>query len=151
MDKIVRDIRFYGFATFLSLVLTVQSFRYDYASSQLPRFLSLCMLVLSFLACVGLIRRRRHSNTAPTDTEGRVQTALSKVPLIVFCMTGAYIAAIMYLGYFSASVLFFFGSMAYFGQRRPWVMALASALFLGVAYLLFVHFLGLRLPQGLLW
>ncbi len=42
-------------------------------------------------------------------------------------------------------------SMFFFGERRPLPIAAAVLVFLAVIYALFVSFLGLRLPEGILF
>ncbi len=70
---------------------------------------------------------------------------------MVFAVTAAYVFAVNYAGYFVSTVVFMFLAMFLFGERRILPMAGATAVFLGVVYALFVSFLGLRLPEGILF
>ena len=69
----------------------------------------------------------------------------------VFLTTSLYVLAIDSIGYFLATAAFLMGAMALFGNRRLAVMASVTACFLAVIYALFVLFMGVRLPQGLLF
>ena len=56
-----------------------------------------------------------------------------------------------YIGYFVSTVVYMALSMFFFGERRPLPIAAAVIIFLAVIYALFVSFLGLRLPEGVLF
>ena len=51
----------------------------------------------------------------------------------------------------SATTVYMLVMMFLFGERRIIPMGAAVAVFLIVIYALFVHFLGLRLPEGILF
>jgi len=57
----------------------------------------------------------------------------------------------MYIGYFVSSIIFLVGTMSVFGKQSLFTKTIATAGFLLVVYALFVSFLGLRLPEGLLF
>ncbi len=74
-----------------------------------------------------------------------------KAPVLVFSLTIAYLAGIMYIGYFVSNTIFLIGTMSIFGRQGLFTKTIATAGFLLVVYALFVSFLGLRLPEGLLF
>ncbi|HCL87571.1 tripartite tricarboxylate transporter TctB family protein [Pulveribacter sp.] len=131
----------------LSAALLAQSFQYPAESSQFPRFLMGVQLLFSLVFLVQ--HWRLPLEAAP---QGQPGVLASLVPALkVFLVTSLYILAIDYLGYFVATAAFLLGSMALFGNRRLPVMALVTACFLALTYALFVAFMGVRLPQGLLF
>ena len=75
----------------------------------------------------------------------------AKLPVTVFVSTAAYLFCIGYVGYFVSTVIYMSASMFFFGERRPLPIAAAVLVFLAVIYALFVSFLGLRLPEGILF
>jgi len=131
----------------ISLLLLMTSFTYPRESSDFPRFLCGLMVVFSLLILIKTLRLP--VGTKETYT-GNIWGRL-KIPAIVFFVTIAYVVGIMYIGYFVSSVIFFIGSMSVFGREKLLPKAIATAGFLIVVYALFVSFLGIRLPQGLLF
>lgn len=138
----------------LSAWLVIQSFRYPGDSSQFPRFLSSLMLILSIALLLRTLRKRPQEPLACcNDSEATKPDEGSRfrlpVSVTVFLSIIAYILAIQYLGYLVATALFMLGSMWFFGQRRVLVSLAATVLFMALVYVMFVHFFGLRLPEGL--
>ena len=136
----------------LSTWLVIQSFRYPGDSSQFPRFLSGMMLILSIVLLLRTLARRPAADCGDAkvaEPEGGTRPRFP-ISVSVFLSIIAYILAIQYLGYLVATALFMLGSMWFFGQRRILLSLAATALFMALVYVLFVHFFGLRLPEGLL-
>ena len=131
----------------ISLILLVTSFTYPRESSDFPRFLCGLMVLFSLLILIKTLRLP--SGTEKTEADN-IWSRL-KIPSIIFSLTIAYMVGIMYVGYFVSSVVFFIGSMSVFGREKLMPKAIATAGFLIVVYALFVSFLGIRLPQGLLF
>lgn len=131
----------------ISLLLLLTSFTYPPESSVFPKFLCSLMLLFSLLILVKALRLPAGSGD---NNKGDIIVRL-KVPAIVFSLTIAYIAGIMYIGYFVSSIIFLIGAMTVFGKQRFLAKTIATAGFLIVVYALFVSFLGIRLPEGLLF
>lgn len=131
----------------ISILLTIQAFRYPAESSQFPRFLCLLMVLFSVMI---LVRNIMGKTTAKAECHASFKEVM-KVPFIVFASTAMYIFAIQYVGYFVSTVIYMFLMMSMFGQKRILPMGIAVTVFLGVIYALFVSFLGLRLPEGFLF
>ena len=97
-----------------------------------------------------LLQQFRHPLGPKTAQSGEVIASL--VPAFkVFLITSLYVLAIDYIGYFAATAAFLLGAMALFGNRRLLVMGCVTASFLALIYALFVLFMGVRLPEGLLF
>ncbi len=139
-------------AALISLVLLITSFTYPKESSEFPRFLTGLMLLFSLLMLVKNLRIKRElqDKEISEKTDGILFKSL-KVPVIVFSVTIAYVVGIIYIGYFVSSIIFLIGTMSYFGKEKFWVKVVATGGFLLIVFALFVSFLGLRLPQGLLF
>lgn len=55
------------------------------------------------------------------------------------------------IGFYAASIVFFFVVCMSAGERRPLVLAGGVAVLLGACYLLFEQLMQVRLPHGALW
>lgn len=142
-----KDRSFAVIMVLLSAAFLAQSLRYPAESSQFPRFLMGVQLLFSLIF---LFQQFRHPLGPKAVQSGEVIASL--VPAFkVFLITSLYVLAIDYIGYFSATAAFLLGAMALFGNRRLVVMGLVTACFLALIYALFVLFMGVRLPQGLLF
>ena len=152
MKKTSKELFFAVSITLISLLLLITSFTYPAESSQFPRFLCGLMLLFSVLIRVKGLRSKtgtkEKSNTEVSS--GSIMVKL-KAPVLVFSLTIAYLAGIMYIGYFVSSTIFLIGTMSIFGRQGLFTKTIATAGFLLVVYALFVSFLGLRLPEGLLF
>ncbi len=147
-----KELGFSVVVTGICALLTIRAFSYPGDSSQFPRFLTVTMTLLSIVLLARALRSRPDQAEAGEAEQKRSSFWTShKMPLLIFLLTALYVVAIQVIGYFTSTVLFLVGSMAFFGRHRPWVMFGISALFLAVIYALFVRFLGLRLPEGLLF
>ncbi|MDP2791387.1 MAG: tripartite tricarboxylate transporter TctB family protein [Rectinemataceae bacterium] len=154
MAKISRkkEIGFAAGMTFISAVFLVQSFLYPAESSQFPRFLMMLQTVFCVVLLARALKQPNAAGGTKTEVAGSRKSLLSelKVPLQIFVASSAYLFAIDTLGYFVASSIFLAGTMYWFGTRKPVVIIGATAGFLLTVYALFVLFIGVRLPQGLL-
>lgn len=85
------------------------------------------------------------ASAPPTDTAA-ARARNADVPIAMAWAAG-FVAAILVLGYDIAVPLFF---LAYFGVRRQWKLALASAVVMWlVTHFLFETVLGIALPAGI--
>lgn len=142
-----KDRSFAVIMVLLSAALLAQSLRYPAESSQFPRFLMGVQLLFSLIFLFQQFRLPLETKPVPT-----MEVIASLAPAFkVFLITSLYVLAIDYVGYFSATAVFLIGAMALFGNRRTLVMASVTGCFLAVIYALFVLFMGVRLPQGLLF
>lgn len=148
MKNRTKELFFAISISIISLLLIATSFTYPPESSDFPKFLCGLMVLFSFLI---LIKALRLSVGVKGSDTCSVIAGKLKTPAMIFSMTIAYIAGIMYIGYFVSSVVFFMGSMSVFGKEKFMSKAIAAAGFLVVVYALFVSFLGIRLPEGLLF
>lgn len=141
--------------TAISAALLLRSFAYPAESSNFPRFLTALMLFFSLILLVKDIRERNASSAATQKSaEAPRATGSSssfRTAFLVFAGTALYAGAIQYIGYFVSTTVFFVGMMTLFGKHRLWVSFCSSAAFMLAMYALFVKFLGLRLPEGLLF
>ena len=131
--------------TVISVLLTVQAFRYPAESSHFPRFLCILMVLFSLISLSKALKDKEQKREEITFA------STVKLPLIVFLTAIVYIFGIAYVGYFVSTTVYMLVMMFLFGERRIIPMGAAVAVFLIVIYALFVHFLGLRLPEGILF
>lgn len=131
--------------TAISALLTVQAFRYPAESSHFPRFLCVLMVLFSLISLSRALKDKEQKREEVTFA------STIKLPLIVFLTAIAYIFGIAYVGYFVSTAVYMIFMMLLFGERRIVPIGAAIAVFIIVIYALFVHFLGLRLPEGILF
>lgn len=145
-----RELIFSVGATAFSALLLARCFSYPAESSGFPKFLCGLMLLFSVILLHKTMR-------APTE-EDEIGDAGKRAgfrrnvgtALAVIGGTVAYVLAIMYIGYFVGTTVFFLGAMVVFGKNKFVPSLLASSGFMVVMYALFVWFLGMRLPEGIL-
>ncbi len=140
----LKECGFAAVMVVLSTAFLVRAFMYPAASSQFPRFLMLLQLIFSASLFILSLRIPKAAN------EGGFKIAALYAPTKVFVSSTVYVLAIGYLGYFAATALFLCGSMYWFGKHRPIVLIGVSGGFILTIYALFVLFIGVRLPEGLL-
>ena len=139
-----RECGFAAAMVLLSAAFLIRAFMYPAASSQFPRFLMLLQLIFSVILFVLSLRVPRAAGT------GSFRLAALYPPIKVFVASAVYVLAIGYLGYFTATALFLCGSMYWFGKHGPLVLIGVSGGFILTVYALFILFIGVRLPEGLL-
>ena len=153
----VKEVSFAGVITLLSAALLHRSYFYPAESSQFPRFMMLLQSIFSVVLLAGALRLPKPAASAGAShgRTGASGVAAAwrglKTPLQVFVGASAYVMAIGVLGYFASTALYLGLSMFLFGRHKPLVIAGVALGFIAVIYGLFVMFIGVRLPQGLLF
>jgi putative tricarboxylic transport membrane protein len=98
------------------------------------------VLMLGSAAWVGLDARGK----APTELE-----AIDRRPFaLTVIATGAFLAAFVPLGFLISATLFLIAEAWILGSRHTVRDVIASVLFIGALYVLFVKFLTIDLPRG---
>ncbi len=131
--------------TTVTVKLTIHSFHYPAESSHFQRFLCILMVLFSLILLSKALKDKK------SICEEITFASVVKLPLIVFLTAIAYILGIVYIGYFVSTIIYMLSIMFLFGERHIVSMGVAIAIFIIVIYALFVHFLGLRLPDGILF
>lgn len=142
-----KELIFSSVVTVLTAALLVRAFMYPGESSQFPRFLMVLQLVFSALL---LVRAIRLPAAAGASKSAKAAAKSLVVPFQVFVSASLYLIMISFLGYFVATAIFLCGTMFWFGTRKPLLIVSVSAGFMLVIYALFVLFIGVRLPAGIL-
>ncbi len=106
------------------------------------------MLAFSLVMLGRALRAAKNSQSA--KVRALPDMTKLKTPLAVFGGTVAYALAMRYVGYFVGTTVFFLCAMTLLGRNRLRTALIASAVFMSVMYALFIWFLGMRLPEGLL-
>ncbi len=144
-----RDIYFALCATLISALLLCKALGYSTDSAIFPIFLTCLMLFLAVLLLIkSILAKVTHDNS---QQEHISQGALLRCALGVLGSTAIYIAGIMYVGYFVSTAIFFLSVMLLYGKNELVPSLAATAIFLLTIYGLFVYFLGINLPQSLLF
>ena len=141
-----KEIVFAVLMTGLSAALLGSTYSYPSESVQFPRFLIVLQLLFSIILLLRSLRLPSSKTTQSSST-----TANRIVPFQIFTAISAYILAIEHIGYFVATALFLMGSMYLFGRHRATALIGVTAAFLLTVYILFGLFIGVRLPEGLLF
>jgi hypothetical protein len=149
MKRLIPYLLFAAAMDFMAIVFYVDTLRMPKAAYQMPRIFIALVLLLSVLMIVEQLLQYR--KTPPADS-GMVPSAeISPTRVVVFVlMILGYILTIKPLGYFIATPAFLVGSLAFLRSTKlPWIAAIAVG-FTGFVYLLFVLFLHMPVPMGLL-
>lgn len=147
-----RDFVFSFVATALSIILLLQAYTYSPESSSFPKFLLGFMLICStYLLIKNILGKVSSDSLDATNKEASELIASVKVALCVIGSTVAYALAIQYIGYFVSTTIFFLSIMIVYGKNAIWLSVVTSATFMLIMYVLFIWFLGMRLPKGLLF
>ncbi|MGE5247267.1 MAG: tripartite tricarboxylate transporter TctB family protein [Verrucomicrobiota bacterium] len=165
MKKLLEYILFAVAVDALAIVFLVDTFHMPRAAYQMPRIFIALILLLSVLMIVeqALQTRKRSSETngnGASESNGNNGSGnngdppppeLSPVRIVVFvALIFAYIMTINPLGYFIATPAFLVATLVFLRSTKlPWVAAIAVG-FTGFVYLLFVLFLHMPVPMGLL-
>lgn len=146
-----RDIIFAVATSVFSGLLLALAFSYPPASSGFPKFLLGLMLLLSLLLLAKSFRARAAAVPEKDKSDAAALRKNMKTALAVIGSTAAYALAVRHIGYFSATTAFLLGVMVLYGKNKLLSAMTASVAFMAVMYALFVWFLGMRLPEGLLF
>ena len=107
-----------------------------------PRGDAVCLLAAGLLLSVKALRGR--SLTIPSRLVGADRTRV----LWIVVLTGAYTAAVDYVGFITTTVPYLFGFVFVLGERR-WVRLILFAVVVPIAtYILFSTALHVPLPRG---
>ena len=160
MGKLIPYVLFAGAIGLVATIFYIDTLDMTKAAYQLPRLLIVLVAILLCLMLVErfvLIRKATPLSSEPLDESllgemGQQQDAeVSPTRIFVFvALLVVYVLTIKPLGYFIATPLFLIGIMTYLrATRLPWIILVAIG-FTGFVYLLFVLFLNLPVPMGLL-
>jgi len=165
MKKLIPYILFAAAVDAMAIVFLVDTTHMPRAAYQMPRIFIGLILLLSVLMVVeqAVLMRKSGSGNGdgaasdaaadpPPDADGAGASAEVSLPriagfvLLIFC----YIMTINPLGYFIATPAFLVATLVFLKSTRlPWIAAIAVG-FTGFVYLLFVLFLHMPVPLGLL-
>lgn len=139
--------------TVVALVLMGVSVLFYYLSLDLtdggdifPKLLSVIIACLSLILLVMDFRKARPGRSA--EEKPAVKTAR---PYVTFLLAVLYVAAVVTIGFFTATVAFLIVLMLYLGVGKISNYVIAVACVVGFYYLLFDRFLHVPLPRGLLF
>lgn len=160
MRKLIPYALFAGVIGVIAIILYADTLDMSKAAYQLPR-----LVIMLVLALLGLmiaerffqIRKAARIEEPVPDTEpiGEPPEILSgvvspaRIAVFVILLI-AYVATIKPLGYFISTPLFLIGIMAYLRATSLPRIILIAVGFTGFVYFLFVLFLNLPVPMGLL-
>ena len=113
-------------------------------SKRFSRFVLVLFIALGLVLCVTSILKAKE----PAGKEVALEEF--KNPMIMFVLVTAYVILMSVLGFFTASALFMPAVMLFMGYRKPIPMICVTVGMLGFVYVLFVAWLKVRLPSGIL-
>jgi len=142
------DLGVVAFMYAVAAFFYVYSFKLSAGSKQYPLFTIYLLFGLTTLYLIQMI-----INARKFGVESGVDTVFEGFkPLQFFvslALTAVYFIMMKYLGFFSATVVFMIASLLYL-KVPPVATAITVVAMVGLIYLAFVVFLGVRLPKGIL-
>ena len=114
-----------------------------------PRFVTICLFVLSLLLLIQGLRKQ------VTSQEKRTKVKLDRAYLLRFILTAAvgflYTRIIRYTGYIVATPLFIAGTMLIFAEKKWYRVVLVSIITTATLYGVFRMIFRVPLPRFSLW
>ncbi len=166
MKKLYPYFAFAGLIDVMIVAFFIQTLHMPKAAYQMPRLLLLALAILSTLMILEQLWKLRKGEPVK-EKQDELETIMAEVAkaeqltpeeqrnsnirraFFVGALT-AYILTIKPLGYFIATPLYLFGTLVYLKSTKAyWAIAIAVGFTIFV-YLLFVLFLNLPVPMGLL-
>ena len=160
MRKLIPYVLFAGVISFVAIIFYVDTLDMAKAAYQLPR-----LLIFSVLALLGLMIVERFvllrkpapleeseqdtTLTAKTGEDHADEVSLNRITVFIVLLI-AYVLTIRPLGYFIATPLYLIGIMSYLRATKLSRIILVAFGFTGFVYLLFVLFLNLPVPMGIM-
>ncbi len=160
MRKLIPYVLFAGVISVAAIILYIDTLDMSKAAYQLPRLVIILVVALLGMMIVErffLIRKTARIEEPAPATEPIAETpeipdgVVSPARIAVFVvLLIAYVTTIKPLGYFIATPLFLVGIMAYLRATSLPRILLIAVCFTAFVYFLFVLFLNLPVPMGLL-
>ena len=149
MNRLAPYLLFAGAVDALAVVFYVNTLKMPKAAYQMPRILIALVLLLSVLMIAEQLLQMRKTPSA--ENGNTLPAEISPIRIGVFVsLILAYVLTIVPLGYFIATPVFLIGTLLFLRSTMlPWILAIAVG-FTGFVYLLFVLFLHMPVPMGLL-
>ena len=122
--------------------------------AQFPRLFSLIMAALTIPVLVkGIIKSKKLAAALKhnPNTYNEISWKEAKYPIIVCIVLLAYILGILYIGFFVSSAVFMVAFMFVLGYKNWPVVIGTTVALLGTIYFVFVRFLAMNLPRGMLF
>lgn len=149
MNRLAPYLLFAGAVDSLAVVFYVNTLRMPKAAYQMPRILIALVLLLSVLMIVEQVVLMRKTPSAENGNDIPVEISPIRIGVFVSLIL-AYVLTIVPLGYFIATPVFLIGSLLFLrSTKMHWILAIAVG-FTVFVYLLFVLFLHMPVPMGLL-
>lgn len=163
MKNLVSYIVFAVALGVVSLIFYIDTLDMPKAAAELPRLLIGLVMLLSLMMVgerIWLLRRTRSEiNNHDTDTDDIEESTTAIVPAergslvrigVFVTALCTYVMTIETLGYFIATPLFLVGILSFLRSTKLHTAMIIAVGFTGFVYLLFVVFLNLPVPMGLL-
>lgn len=114
-------------------------------SAFLPFWLGVVMALLAVMMFVKNLKEKNPGEAWLPRGEGL------RHMLVVLGVTVVFVAALKVVGMILGTALFLVALMRYLGGHRWWVTVAIAAAAAGFNYLVFVHWLRVPFPEGMLW
>jgi len=145
----IKEVLFLGVIIAICIWLYSVAENFPEATRRYPQFILIAAVVLALIEIISkTVKSSKSERQEPVEKKSSV--VLVRV-LTVAAICIMYVLLVDIFGFFSSTALFSFSLMYYLGVRKPvTLIAVAAGLNIGV-YLLFVTFLRISMPQGLLF
>jgi putative tricarboxylic transport membrane protein len=114
-------------------------------SAFLPFWLGVVMALLALMMLMKSLRQRAPGADWLPRGEGL------RHMLVVLAVTAAFVALLKVVGMILGTALFLAVLIWYLGRHRWWLTVVVAAAAAGFNYLVFVHWLRVPFPEGMLW
>ncbi|AET68544.1 hypothetical protein Desor_3022 [Desulfosporosinus orientis DSM 765] len=157
----MRNLAKHGIASAVALIFAivfyVNSYKLPQDAASLPRILAWLIILLALaMFAEAVYKERKTVNPSQDPALTSPESPEPQEPIHVFrvfvfaAFIVVYVALIEPLGYFLVTPVFVIGALAYLKSTKLWKSVLIALGFTAFCYFLFVAFLKLPIPMGLM-
>lgn len=115
-------------------------------ASMFPELVSVCLVVIGGLMIASSVAAMKRKKPAKGEL---IKAGTVRQPVIVFLLLVFYAAAVIYIGFYTSTVIMLAGYMYLLGIRKIKLILLADAAVMAFVYCLFTMWLAVPLPAGI--
>lgn len=115
-------------------------------ASMFPKLVSVCLVVIGGLMIAASVMGMKRGRPVKGEP---IKAGIFRQPLMVFFLLALYAAAVIYIGFYTSTVIMLAGYMYLLGIRKIKLILLADAAVMVFVYCLFTMWLAVPLPAGI--
>ena len=114
-------------------------------------YITIPLFIWVFIQTIIEYKKLAKDTEIPEKEKWDMRMKVTKTKVVITVATFLYILLIPIIGYVVTSIIYIGGLSFYLGNRKPLSLILYTGIFFGALYLIFIIWLRIRLPEGLLF